>query len=75
VITSQNPAGFISQFKKETGIKNKVAEVNENSNFYSAGLFFSLNKVFKNHRFTKAKNILFVTVGAGISVSIALYRN
>jgi 3-oxoacyl-[acyl-carrier-protein] synthase III len=75
VITSQNPAGFISQFKKETGIKNKVAEVNENSNFYSAGLFFSLNKVFKTHRFTKAKNILFVTVGAGIIVSLSLYKN
>jgi len=74
VITSQNPAGFTSLFKKEAGIKNKVVEVNGKSNFYSAGLLFSLNKVFNNQRFTRAKNILFVTVGAGITVSLSLYK-
>jgi 3-oxoacyl-[acyl-carrier-protein] synthase-3 len=75
VITSQNPEGFISQFEKQTGIKNKVVEVNGNSNIYSAGLLFSLNKVFNTQRFLEAKNILFITVGAGITVSISLYKN
>ena len=75
VITSQNPEGFISQFKMQTGIKNKMAEINENDNFYSTGLLFSLYKVFNSQRFLEAKNILFITVGAGITVSVSLYKN
>lgn len=75
VITSQNPVGFADLLKKETGIKNKIVEVTGNDNFYSSGLLFSINKVFKSQRFSEAQNILFVTVGAGITVSVSLYRN
>ena len=75
VITSQNPSAFTGLFKNEPGIKNKIIENNGYGKFYSAGLLFSLNKVFNSERFLKAQNILFVTVGAGITVSLALYRN
>lgn len=75
VITSQNPVGFAEMLKMEAGVKNKFVELPENNNFHSAGLLFSLNEVFNSQRFRKSKNILFITVGAGITVSISLYKN
>jgi 3-oxoacyl-[acyl-carrier-protein] synthase-3 len=75
VITSQNPDGFAGLFQKEAGIKNMVVEVAGINNFYSAGLLFSIYEVFKSQQFSKAKNILFVSVGAGITVSLSLYKN
>lgn len=75
VITSQNPMGFNSMFKKEAGLKNEIVAINGNDIFYSAGVLFSLNKVFYTQRFKQAKSILFVTVGAGITVSLSLYKN
>jgi 3-oxoacyl-[acyl-carrier-protein] synthase III len=75
VMTSHCPTGFNGLLKKETGIKNKMVEISGNKNFYSAGLLFSLNKVFYTRQFSTAKNILFVTVGAGITVSLSLYKN
>jgi 3-oxoacyl-[acyl-carrier-protein] synthase-3 len=75
VITSQNPVGFAEMLKKEAGLKSKIFELPESNNFHSAGLLFSISKVFNSQRFQEAKNILFITVGAGINVTISLYKN
>lgn len=74
VLTCQSPKGFGAKLQEKVGVTNKIV-VNGNVEFYSSGILFQFNKVFYNRRFTKAKNILFVTVGAGITVSISLYKN
>jgi 3-oxoacyl-[acyl-carrier-protein] synthase III len=75
VITSQIPIGFTNLLKQQVGLSNKVVDFNGNSGFYSAGLLFSLNGVFRDTKFASAKNVLFLTVGAGITVSLSLYKN
>jgi len=75
LITSQSPYGFREKFLAKTGFKNQLIIKESQHEIYSAGLIFSLNKVFKNKKFNASKNILFLTVGSGISVSLSLYRN
>jgi 3-oxoacyl-[acyl-carrier-protein] synthase III len=75
VITSQIPTGFTELLKRQVGLNNKVVDISGNRGFYSAGLLFSLNRVFRNPKFTSSKNVLFLTVGAGITVSLTLYKN
>lgn len=75
VLTSQNPVGFTGLLIKEAGINDKIIEVPAKDNFYTAGLLFSINEVFYSQRFLEAKNILFVSVGAGITISLSLYKN
>ena len=75
VITSQSPKGFVKKLQHELGLKNKLIQINGNGEIYSAGIIYSLNKAFHNQKFKKAKNILFLTVGAGITTSLSLYKN
>ncbi len=75
LITSMCPSGFRKDFIKRTGFKDKVNVKESNCVIYSAGLIFSLNYLFKNGIFNASKNILFLTVGSGIAVSLSLYRN
>jgi len=75
LITSQSPKGFGRTLQKKLGFKGKLPINGIDNEIYSAGPIFSLNKVFYSNRFKKARTILFLTVGAGISVSLSLYRN
>ncbi len=75
LITSQSPLGFREKFISNTGLKDHLTVKESNREIYSAGLIFSMNKVFQNGKFNVSKNILFLTVGSGITVSLSLYRN
>lgn len=77
IITSQSPEGFVSGMKERTGMNDKFIEIAKTGNreIHTAGPVFALKKAWDDHRFIKSKNILFVTVGAGINVAFALYRN
>jgi len=75
VVASTSPKGFANELQKKTGLNNKLIQVNRNEKIFSAGVIFSLDKVFSSQKFMEAKNILFLTVGAGITVSLSLYRN
>jgi len=75
LITSQNPLGFKWKLITKTGLKNHMTRKESNREIYSAGLVFSLNSVFQNRMFNVSENILFLTVGSGITVSLSLYRN
>jgi len=46
-----------------------------NKVFHTAGMAFALKKVWDDNRFKNSKNIIFLTVGSGINVSVALYKN
>jgi 3-oxoacyl-[acyl-carrier-protein] synthase III len=75
LITSQSPSGFREKFIRRTGFINNITNKVSNREIYSAGLIFSMSNVFQNGNFNSSGNILFLTVGSGITVSLSLYRN
>ncbi len=76
VITSQSPKGLIEAFSKKTGLGKKVVDVSKTwGNLHTVGPLAALSEAVDNGSFKSAKNTLFLTVGSGITVSIALYKN
>ena len=77
IISSQSPEGFTSGMKKKAGFNEKLVEIPKSGTkeFHTAGPAFALKKVWDDNRFKTSKNILFLTVGSGISVNFALYKN
>jgi 3-oxoacyl-[acyl-carrier-protein] synthase III len=77
IISSQSPAGFTDGLKRRIGFDNKLVETSKagKKELHTAGPAFALKKIWDDNRFTTSKNILFLTVGAGITVSFALYKN
>ena len=77
IISSQSPEGFTSGLNRRIAFNEKIVEINKagNKEFHTAGPAFALKKVWDDNHFKTSKNILFLTVGSGISVSFALYKN
>jgi 3-oxoacyl-[acyl-carrier-protein] synthase-3 len=76
IIPSQSPVGFLGELKKRKGLEEKLVDVTDRlENAHTAGIGFALERAMSSGRFGAAKNCLFLTVGAGITVSLALYRN
>ena len=76
VIASQSPPGFPEGLREENKLP-VLRNITENKRIapYTAGPLFDLHSNWDKIQSGQANRILFVTVGAGISVSIALYRN
>jgi len=75
VITSQSPEGLIEGFAKKTGLGKKVVDVTKTfGNLHTAGPMAALKQAMDDGRFGRARNVVFLTVGAGITVSMALYK-
>jgi 3-oxoacyl-[acyl-carrier-protein] synthase III len=77
IIPSQSPAGFISKMKNRIGMKDKFIEIRESGKkrLHTSGPAFALKKAWDNNRFKRSKHTIFLTVGSGITVSVALYIN
>jgi len=77
IIPSQSPLGFTDKLKKRLGMNGNFIELKQTGNmvFHTAGLAFALKKVWDENRFKSSKNIIFLTIGSGINVSLALYQN
>lgn len=77
VIPSQSPAGLAAGLKKNLGCSTDVIMLNgaERGELHTASPGFALREAWKNGAFRRARNIIFLTVGAGINVSIAWYVN
>jgi 3-oxoacyl-[acyl-carrier-protein] synthase-3 len=77
VISSQYPPGIIGEISKMEGIgKDKVITLPKNYGpLYTTGPGFSLRWAMKKGIWNKAQNVLFLAVGPGIKVSLALYEN
>ncbi|MGD9200264.1 MAG: 3-oxoacyl-[acyl-carrier-protein] synthase III C-terminal domain-containing protein [Chitinispirillia bacterium] len=75
VIASQSPKNFIDKLK-EHGFKDRVVDVTSTyGNIHTAGAGAALDRAIYDGNFKKAKNILFLLIGAGIIVSMGLYKN
>lgn len=77
VIPSQNPPGFPGILKNRLGLNGNFIEVEKTGEMihHTAGPAFALKKVWDDNRFRNSENILFLTIGAGLNVSLALYKN
>jgi 3-oxoacyl-[acyl-carrier-protein] synthase III len=77
IIPSQSPDGFVNKIRSSTGMNDKIIEVLKTGNrvLHTAGPAFALKKVWDDNRFKTSKRIIFLTVGSGINVSVALYEN
>ena len=77
IIASQSPDGLIPGLKKRTGLNEKLVETGRTGKkeLHTAGPAFALKKAWDDNSFMTSKNILFLSVGAGINVSFAIYRN
>ncbi len=73
VISSQYPDGFVSEIRDSLDLRDKIFQ-SDGTGFHTSAPLFALHSLFKTQRFRSAKNILFLTVGAGITTSIALYN-
>jgi len=77
IVPSQSPLGFTDKLKKRVGMNGNFIEIEKTGNmvFHTAGPAFALKKVWDDNRFRSSKNIIFLTIGSGINVSLALYQN
>jgi 3-oxoacyl-[acyl-carrier-protein] synthase-3 len=76
VIASQYPRGFGTLVARRLGIAvERVPEVAASlAAAHTAGPIAALEAAFESKRFARARHTLFVTVGAGITIGVALYR-
>lgn len=74
ILPSQSPSGFASALADLLG-HDKVVVLNQEHNCYSAGLILALGQAQTTGLFRKSKKILFINVGPGITVDLALYIN
>lgn len=77
IITSQSPEGFAPGLKERLNLGERIVTLNEKpgAELHTVGLAFALRKVWEDNRFKQARNILFLTVGSGITTALSLYRN
>jgi 3-oxoacyl-[acyl-carrier-protein] synthase-3 len=75
VIPTQFPAGFPRALRERTGAGERVVDATpEFGAAYTAGLPAALQAAVASGSWERAENALFVAVGAGIHVLLALYR-
>lgn len=76
VISSQSPKGFVSKLKIQCDLADRIVDVDTSKGeIHTAGPAFALEKAWNDGRFEQARNILFLSVGSGITTALALYRN
>jgi 3-oxoacyl-[acyl-carrier-protein] synthase III len=73
-ITSQSPFDFAPRINETIG-GNRVEVIKNSRHLNSAGMIFALNQAIESGRFKQARIILFMTVGPGITIDMALYEN
>jgi len=77
MITSQSPEGFALRLKERLNLGDRIVTLNgkPEAELHTVGLAFALRKAWVDNRFIQARNILFLTVGSGITTALSLYRN
>ncbi len=75
IIPSVAPAGFGQLLSLEFDLVNKIVLPETVwGQVHTAGLGFGLRKAFNNGTFGKSRNLLFLAVGSGLTVTIAWYQ-
>lgn len=75
LIPSQSPPGFVAGLGERTGLGDRVVDVTgEYGNVHTAAIGMALDRATHDGRLAAARHVVFLTVGAGIATSLALYR-
>ncbi len=76
LVPSPTPASFPSDVSQALGVPaDRVARVDESfERVHTAGPVAALESAMRSGHFAEARNVLFVTAGAGITVALALYH-
>jgi 3-oxoacyl-[acyl-carrier-protein] synthase-3 len=74
LITSQSPKGTAEGLDR-TIPGNRVLVPEKGTEVYSAGILYGLDQSIRCKYFERARRILFITIGPGITVNMALYMN
>lgn len=74
VLTSQYPRNFPEALSERLNLHGDRVVRSPVDGTHTAGVLFALEHALQTGRFFRAKNVLFVVVGAGITVGTALYR-
>jgi 3-oxoacyl-[acyl-carrier-protein] synthase-3 len=76
LVASPTPASFPYDVSQALGVPaDRTARVDERfERVHTAGPVTALESAMRNGRFAAARNVLFVSVGAGITVGLALYH-
>lgn len=76
LVPSPTPSGFPDLYAQALGIPaDRVARVDESfARVHTAGPIAALESAMRNGQLAEARNVLFVTVGSGITVGLALYH-
>jgi 3-oxoacyl-[acyl-carrier-protein] synthase-3 len=76
LIASQYPPGFARDLARELGIgADRVPRVDlERTPSHTAGPIAALEAAMHSGQFWRARHVLFITVGAGLTIGAALYR-
>jgi 3-oxoacyl-[acyl-carrier-protein] synthase-3 len=76
LVPSPTPAGFAEGFSQALGMPaDRVAGVDGSfARVHTAGPIAALESTMRTGQFADARNVLFVTVGSGITVGLALYH-
>jgi len=73
-ISSQSPAGFVSGLSALFGT-NRVMALSGEQPCYSAGLILAMAQAHSEGTFSPSEKVMFINVGPGIIVDLALYVN
>jgi len=73
-ISSQSPVGFSKHLAYQYG-KHRLNLLHEEKEFYSAGLIMALKRARLDQENCETGQVMFVSVGPGITVNLALYQN
>lgn len=76
LICSQHPVGLPAALAARTGIPNERVPdaTSQGAGIHTAAIPLALEQAVATGRWAAARNVLFVAVGAGISVALALYH-
>ena len=76
LVPSPTPASFPDDVSQALGVPaDRLARVGERfERVHTAGPIAAFESAMRSGRFAEARNVLFVTAGAGISVGLALYH-
>ena len=76
LIPSPTPSGFVDLYAQAIGIPaDRVARVDESfARVHTAGPIAALEGAVRSGQLSQARSVLFVTVGSGITVGLALYH-
>ena len=75
LVPSQSPPRFTGLLREATGLGDRVVDVTADyGNVHTAGPGLALERAVREGRLAPGTRVVFLTVGAGIATSLALYR-